>query len=106
MLSTAVSVAAESGCIRGDADGDETVTVLDATCIQKHLASLNVTAFVEMAADVDGDTYVTILDATAIQRKLAGFNDPYHIGERINDSTEPTQPTQDEYELPLIPCQQ
>lgn len=84
--------------IRGDADGDGTLTILDATAIQRKLAELSVKSFNESAADVDGDG-LNITDATSIQRKLAEFPDPYRIGEIISDST---QPEQDEYELPFV----
>lgn len=94
-----ISAAAGSSYIRGDADGDGTVTILDATVIQRRLAELSVSSFNEKGADVDGDG-LDITDATKIQRKLAEFADPYHIGEIVNDDT---QPTQDEYELPFIP---
>lgn len=94
-----ISAAAESSYIRGDADSDGTVSILDATVIQRKLALLSVASFNEKAADVDGDG-LNILDATRIQRKLAEFTDPYHIGETVSDNS---QPTQDEYELPFVP---
>ena len=59
--------------IRGDADGDGEVTILDATAIQRCLVGIRAASFNEKAADVDGDGEVTILDATAIQRLLAGL---------------------------------
>lgn len=68
--------------LRGDADGDNAVTVLDETVIERKLASLSVKSFDERAADVDGDG-LNILDVTHIQRYLAKFNDPYHIGELV-----------------------
>ncbi len=61
------------GRIRGDADGDGKVTVVDATAIQRMLASIPMAFFDEEAADCDGDEKVTILDATDIQRYLAGL---------------------------------
>ena len=57
----------------GDADMDGEVTILDATDIQRHLASLPTESFDETAADADGDGEITILDATDIQRYLAGL---------------------------------
>lgn len=56
----------------GDTDGDGDVSVLDATAIQLHLASLKImdsTAFSVADTDKDGD--VSILDATQIQLFLA-----------------------------------
>lgn len=97
-VSAAVSVAAGSSCVRGDADGDGQVTVDDATAIQRKLAQLPADGFNEKAADIDSDG-LDITDATRIRRFLAGFGNPYHIGETVGDNT---QPTFDEYELPVI----
>ncbi|MBQ7999707.1 MAG: dockerin type I repeat-containing protein [Ruminococcus sp.] len=57
----------------GDADMDDTVTIKDATLIQKAIAQL-VTMEQEAMylADVTGDLYITINDATAIQKYIAG----------------------------------
>ena len=58
----------------GDADLDGTVSVLDATTIQKHLASIKYLAPPQRTpADADKDGSVTILDATIIQKHLAGL---------------------------------
>ena len=94
----AIPVAAESGFIRGDADGDGHVTIGDVTEIQRKLAQLPTPKFNEKAADVDSNG-LDITDATKIQRFLAEFDDPYHIGEFFSDNT---QPTRDEYELPFV----
>ncbi|MBQ3416861.1 MAG: hypothetical protein IJH32_03410 [Ruminococcus sp.] len=67
----------------GDADGDGIVSVLDATAIQKKLASIKTESFNEDAADVDRDSKVTILDATYIQKHLASLPCPEGIGEPI-----------------------
>ena len=73
----------EGRVLLGDADMDSEVTIIDATTIQRWLASmiwdeeLN-----KYAADSDLDREVSILDATAIQRWLAGFPCGYPIGER------------------------
>ena len=69
--------------ISGDADGDGTVTIIDATAIHRTLASLPVAAFDEEAADADGDSEVTVLDATAIRRYLAELPCPDGIGQII-----------------------
>jgi len=63
--------------IRGDADGDTNVTIMDATCIQRALAELLSAeeTYNEKAADADNDTFVTIMDATLIQRVLAELCD-------------------------------
>ena len=70
--------------ILGDADGDGKITVLDATYIQKKLASIETpTKFFEKEADVNASGKPDILDATWIQRKLASIATPYAIGEKI-----------------------
>ena len=67
----------------GDADGDGKVTILDATYIQRKLASLPVESYNALAADTDEDGEITILDATYIQRYLAGLSCPEGIGKPI-----------------------
>ena len=68
--------------ILGDIDGDNTVTILDATGIQQYLANLPTTSFNRDAADTDGADGITILDATAIQQYLAKLPCPAGIGKR------------------------
>lgn len=59
---------------KGDVDLDGVVSVLDATTIQKKLASLLTLNDLQMSlADTDGDGYVTVLDATRIQKWLASL---------------------------------
>ena len=67
----------------GDVDADDKVSVLDATAIQKKLASISVPVWIESASDVDGDGKVTVLDATYIQKWLASIEVPFAIGEPI-----------------------
>ena len=69
--------------ILGDVDGDGEVTIIDATCIQRHLASIPTASYNEKAADADGDGSVTIIDATAIQRHLAQLLTNENIGKPI-----------------------
>lgn len=58
----------------GDVNGDSTVTVLDATMLQKYLAGLASFSNEQLAvADANGDGQVTVLDATAIQKYLANL---------------------------------
>ena len=67
----------------GDADGDEVVNIKDATTIQKNLAGLAVSKFVEEAADANGDDKVDIKDATAIQKWIAGLLNDSPIGKEM-----------------------
>ena len=56
----------------GDADRDGTLSVLDATAIQKRLASLLAfSPYQEYLGDTDGDGALSVLDATYIQKRLA-----------------------------------
>lgn len=81
LLSSVITAAAEPAAYMiGDADGDNAVSVLDATIIQRVIASLEVTTYNEAAADADGDGAVNILDATAIQRNLADLPTNNRIG--------------------------
>ena len=60
--------------IVGDVDLDETVSVLDATCIQKSLVGMEQLSYLqEVAADVDNDSSCTIVDATWIQKYIASI---------------------------------
>lgn len=97
ILSAAIPASA-GGRVRGDADADGEVTILDATAIQRRLAGLPVSSFSERSADIDGNG-LDILDATMIQRFLASLDDPYGIGEPLPAA--PTLPLED-YELPII----
>ena len=73
----------EDNRILGDANIDGSVSILDATAIQRTLASLPVATFDETAADVDRDKIVSILDATYIQRHLVELSCPDGIGKYI-----------------------
>ena len=66
----------------GDANADGEVNILDATAIQRKLASLTVGSFNDDAASITGMSF-SILDATVIQRYLAGFSTAYSIGKDI-----------------------
>ena len=100
-------VSAAGSYIRGDADGDGTVTILDATVIQRRLVELPTPSFDKRAADVDSDG-LNITDATWIQRYLAEFDNIHHINETVTipDPTtlQPTvpQPTRSPYEFPVV----
>ena len=70
--------------LRGDADNDGEISILDATVIQRKLVNISVQSFHEKAADVDGNG-LDITDATLIRRYMAAMNDPYHIGELVSE---------------------
>ena len=77
----------------GDTDGDKTVTIFDATLIQRHLAGLKtLSASVQNAGDVDRDGQLTIFDATSIQRFLADLHTSSKVGQYL-DGTSPVTPT-------------
>ncbi|MBK6088176.1 dockerin type I repeat-containing protein [Ruminococcus difficilis] len=59
--------------IKGDADGDGGVSIIDATCVQRHEAGIATTSFFKPLADVDGDSEVNVIDATLIQRSKVGL---------------------------------
>ena len=69
----------------GDADEDGSVSILDATTIQKNLASLipDTTGMIKIAGNVDDDEELSIIDATSIQKWLATLPVDYPIGSRV-----------------------
>lgn len=65
----------DEGLLMGDADLDFTVTIKDATAIQKYLASLEtLSTRAKLAANVITEDNINIKDATAIQKWLAGLD--------------------------------
>lgn len=80
-----------SSYILGDVDGDGSVTIVDATCIQKKIALFPVQPYVTEAADVDEDKVVSIVDTTIIQKWLASISVPCRVGQTITIQT-PTNP--------------
>lgn len=71
ILFTQVTVTTDK-YMHGDANCDGDISVLDATAIQMHLASINLLSPEgEAVADTDGDGLITVLDATRIQRFIA-----------------------------------
>ena len=70
-----------SSYLLGDADGDGSVTILDATTIQRYLAGILSEEYIDIdASKCTGDT-VSILDATYIQRYLVSLSCPNGIGD-------------------------
>lgn len=69
----------EPDCMVGDINGNGTVTIDDATMVQKAVAEMVVlTGTQTLAADADGDGVVNINDATMIQKYIAELVD--HLG--------------------------
>ena len=88
LITPMISISAESstpqtgsadsdGWIMGDVDNDKTVTIIDATCIQRILAGITKDPDEGMfiRGRVTGEEVLNIIDATMIQRFLAGL--PY-----------------------------
>ena len=68
----------------GDANGDNLITVADATLIQKSAVGLDTIAdkYIK-AADVDGNDDINIKDATLIQKYISGIQIEYNVGSAI-----------------------
>ena len=72
--------------ILGDVDGDGNVSTIDATVMQRYLASVAYPAGCNFAyGNVDGDGTITILDVTYIMRYLASIDVPYPVNEPIHN---------------------
>lgn len=73
-----------SGYYLGDVNGDNSVTIEDATFISRYLAFISYPEQCDFShGDVDGDGSITILDVTFIMRYLAEMNVPYPINELV-----------------------
>lgn len=65
-------------CQLGDVNMDGTVSILDATEVQKGLAGLvSLNEYQSKLADVNKDGSVSIIDATQIQKYIAGIIDKF-----------------------------
>ena len=70
--------------ICGDVNSDGSVTIPDATIVQRFVANIITLAGVEaLAADANGDGDVSVMDATLIQRYVAKINDDNNIGKAV-----------------------
>jgi len=68
--------------LRGDADLDTYVNVLDVTMAQRDIATIKaLSADGKLAADVDENGTLESIDVTRIQRYLANMENPYKIGQ-------------------------
>ena len=66
----------------GDVDADTYLTVIDATLIQQHLASLtNLTDEQQKVATVSGNENLSVIDATLIQQKCAEIIEKFPVEE-------------------------
>ena len=87
-MTAAAAEKAEPAYLLGDADMDGDISILDATEIQRALASLTTMSSLQAAlSDLYGDG-MSILCATEIQRCLAGFDSEVPIGEPAGDENE------------------
>ena len=60
----------------GDVNGDDEITILDATCIQKYIVQLeDFTDKQKEVADVNGDGTISIMDSTQIQKYIVQLID-------------------------------
>lgn len=70
-----------------DVDRDKEITVMDATHIQRYLASMeDFDEYQRLVSDIDGDGYTTSIDAAWIIRYLVRINVPDEIRWRLESS--------------------
>lgn len=90
-----VSVSTSAAQLYGDVDGDDDVTIIDVTQIQRFLAGINdPDADAQKRGDVDADDDLTILDATQIQRYLVGIIDSFPAGKELPTEAPTIAPTE------------
>lgn len=64
----------------GDVDGDNDVTIFDATAIQMHIAQLElIMPTQQLLADIDADNAITIMDVTEVQLYAAQLSQSQRI---------------------------
>ncbi|MCH5300183.1 MAG: hypothetical protein J1E56_02605 [Ruminococcus sp.] len=91
-----ISAFAEAGdnAILGDVDGDQEVTVKDATLLQLYLAELKGESDIDLSvADYSQDGYINVVDVTYIQLYIANL-----LPQKPSDDTQQTKPTSEETE--------
>ena len=90
-----VSVSTAAAQLYGDVDGDDDVTILDVTLIQRSLADvIQLDEDAQKRGDVDADDELTILDATMIQRYLVGVINQFPSGEFLPTQAPTIAPTE------------
>ena len=95
ILSAVILSFSAGAVILGDVDGDGIVTVLDATMIQKHLASIiTLSAEQKQAGMVENGDTLSVLDATLIQKKLASLVDHFPVQDKPIEAPSTQAPTQ------------
>ena len=70
----------------GDVDGDGSITIADATAVQRYAIDLpkGTSRFIADVADVNGDGRVSVLDVTCIQKYIAEYaNGMGRTGQRV-----------------------
>ena len=80
--------------VKGDADSNGYVSVVDMTCISQYLAGLyQVNLSQKWASDADANGYVSVVDMTCISQYLAGlYQFSWDIGWEIDDEPDPVDP--------------
>lgn len=90
IAAAAMSAAASSSTLYGDANSDGKINAKDVLVIRKHIAKYNVSIDLE-AADVDGDGRVNARDVLNVRKFIAKL--PVTLGPATKPTTQPTQPT-------------
>lgn len=80
--------AATTGVVYGDADSNGSVTIADATKVQKYLIEKEtLTDNEKIASDVDGDGDISIVDVTLIQKYLTQLITVFPVEEKPESDT-------------------
>ncbi|MCH5297948.1 MAG: type I pullulanase [Ruminococcus sp.] len=92
-VTTAPQTTVQPRILIGDVNLSDTITVDDATLLQKYIAQLSeLSSDALIAADCDEDGYRNIMDVTLIQKYLAGMKDYGKVGTYKGSQEETTVP--------------